>query len=113
VPLDEYGRLFDVCRPLSARVFVTRRSAPQFTSGQRRAEGFTSSAAQVLQNKRSASKAAARIHKPPDGGFLLAVHSGRVSRYGAKHVDQGHDEAAAVKARGIKRRTGIEPNHCI
>jgi hypothetical protein len=35
VPLNDYGRLFDACRPLSARVVVTRRSAPQFTSGQR------------------------------------------------------------------------------
>jgi len=33
-PLIEYGRQFDIGRPLSARAFVTRRSAPQLTSGQ-------------------------------------------------------------------------------
>jgi hypothetical protein len=56
VPLNDYGRLFDVFRPLSARVFVTRRSAPQLTSGQRRVEGILFPAGLPLRNERSAGK---------------------------------------------------------
>lgn len=87
-----------------------RRSSPP---GNARAEGFTSFAARVLQNKRSVGKAAARIHKPPDGGFLLTVRSGRVARRGAKHADREYGAAVKDQERGGSATSHKKPLHLI